>query len=190
MRQIPNAENGFPFRTGGLDRSHGVSTLIVGFAVAWLLGACGPTIPEDAPDEIDAVRSFGSVVDGDTIRTGAGSLIRLIGVDAPEVDGPYTELEPGGEEAASFLKSFLEGSDVVYLSFGDERKDLRKDEHGRLLAYVYREGDYRPVNRALLEAGWARAYRNYRYRKKKEFRRAERKARRQKVGIWKMKETK
>ena len=41
--------------------------------------------------------------------------VRLIGVDAPEVDGPYRKAEFGGVEARSFVGSLLSGR-PVYLA--------------------------------------------------------------------------
>lgn len=158
---------------------HRLSLLIISAALLAVL-SCSRSIPSDAPKEIDAVRSYGGVVDGDTIRTYSGQLIRLVGVDTPEVSGPYTSREPGGKNATAFTRSFLDGSDVIYLSFDRERYD----DHGRLLAYVYREGDYQMLNRTLVKAGWAEAYREYRYRRKSEFIRLEEQARSSERGIW------
>ncbi len=160
----------------------GLPVLLMVLVPGLFSGGCAPAIPEDAPEQIEAVRSFGGVVDGDTIRTYSGQLIRLIGVDAPEIDGPYTSAEPGGKASTSFVRSFLEDSDVVYLEFGKERYD----EHGRLLAYVYREKDYHMLNRVLVEQGWAEAYRKYSYGRKQSFIEAEDRAKRKKKGIWSM----
>jgi endonuclease YncB( thermonuclease family) len=159
---------------------HHIQLLVVGTAACAVL-SCSPPIPDDAPDEIEAVRSYGGVVDGDTIRTYSGQLIRLVGIDAPEVSGPYTSLEKGGKEATSFARSFLDGSDVVYLAFDHKRYG----DHGRLLAYVYREKDYRMLNRAMVKAGRAEAYHKYSYRRKPEFLQLEEQARSAGQGIWK-----
>ncbi len=40
------------------------------------------------------------------------------------------------------------------------------------------------LNLEMIRAGWAEAYRQLPYAKKTEFRRAEREARRQKLGLW------
>ncbi len=164
------------------DQPHTHRFTFVAVAVVLLVvSGCSRSIPSDAPEEIEEVRSFGAVVDGDTIRTYSGQLIRLVGVDTPEISGPYTSREKGGRQATSFTRSFLAGSDVIYLSFDRQRYD----EHGRLLAYVYRETDYRMLNRALVEEGWAEAYHNYSYGRKSEFLKLEDQARSQKRGIWK-----
>ena len=52
------------------------------------------------------------VYDGDTIRIDDGRNIRLIGVDAPEVDSPYTKEEPFGKESREHLRKLLAGGKV------------------------------------------------------------------------------
>lgn len=72
-----------------------------------------------------------SVADGDTIRTGDGRVVRLIGVNTPETSG---ETEAYGAEAKAFTKGILEGK-KVYL----EKDTSETDAYGRLLRYVWLE---------------------------------------------------
>jgi endonuclease YncB( thermonuclease family) len=58
--------------------------------------------------------------------------VRLIGVDAPELEGEDGRPEPYAEEAARFTANALEGKDVVLVP-GEEETD----DYGRLLAYVW-----------------------------------------------------
>lgn len=123
------------------------------------------------------------VSDGDTIAVRRGTsreLVRLIGVDAPEIDGPYRRAEKGGDQARAELEKLL-GGDKVVLQF-DPYQGLR-DQHGRLLAYVY--AGERLVNREIISRGYARAYRKFKHERREEFIRLEKEARAGKRGLWK-----
>jgi micrococcal nuclease len=117
------------------------------------------------------------VVDGDTLVLATGERVRLLGIDAPERDGPYTRAEPLGEAAAAFLRSAAEGRHVR-LEFDAERRD----RFARTLAYVY--VDDLDVNAALLREGLARAYRRFPHRRLDEFLALEREARAARRGLW------
>lgn len=88
--------------------------------------------------------------DGDTVRItpeiDGQDKVRLIGVDAPETN---PEREPYGEEAGRFTRESLEGREVT-LEFDAEKKD----DYGRLLAYVYLP-DGSMFNETLLREGYA-----------------------------------
>jgi micrococcal nuclease len=91
------------------------------------------------------------VVDGDTIRVdleGRETSIRIIGIDTPEVDGPFTRAECFGSEASRYTRSLLEGREVG-LEFDVERTD----RYGRTLAYVWVDGEN--VSERILRDGYA-----------------------------------
>jgi micrococcal nuclease len=91
------------------------------------------------------------VVDGDTIEVlidGAEEDVRYIGVDTPESVQPGAPVECFGPEASDFNERLV-GGERVRLDFGPERRD----DYGRLLAYVY-VGD-RFVNAELVQRGYA-----------------------------------
>jgi micrococcal nuclease len=117
------------------------------------------------------------VVDGDTLRLATGEHVRLIGVDAPETDGPYTRVEPLGPEVAAFVRRVALGRHVR-LEFDRERRD----PYGRTLAYVSVDG--LDLNADLLRRGYARAYRRFPHRRLAEFLDLERAARAASRGIW------
>ena len=124
------------------------------------------------------------VIDGDTIRVRVNEEVepvRLIGIDTPEVDSPYTELECYGEEASIRAQKLLEG-EFVYLE-SDETQDNR-DQHDRLLRYVILE-DETNVNQLLVEEGYAHEY-TFReaYRYQGEFIQAQQDARDNQRGLW------
>jgi micrococcal nuclease len=102
------------------------------------------------------------VIDGDTIEVsvdGAEEDVRYIGVDTPETVKPGEPVQCYGPQASAANHRLVEGR-TVRLVFDRERRD----DYGRLLAYVYarargdlgRSGKYRFVNAALIRDGYAR----------------------------------
>lgn len=116
-------------------------------------------------------------IDGDTLLLATGEMVRLIGVDAPETDGPYTRAEPFGAQAAAFVREAAEGR-RIRLEIGPERRDA----YGRTLAYVY--VDDLDLNAELIRRGFARAYRRFPHRRLDEFVRLEAEARAAGLGLW------
>jgi len=125
------------------------------------------------------------VSDGDTIVVrGEGRkpvTVRLVGVDAPEVDGPHRKAEPGGVKAREFVGSLLSGQ-PVYLE-RDPQQGVR-DKHGRVLAYVYRAGDCVLLNGEIIRQGYGETYRRFRFRDREQFARYEEEARKSRRGLW------
>ncbi len=92
------------------------------------------------------------VVDGDTIEVtidGEVEDVRYIGIDTPESVTPGEPVECFGEAASRENERLVTG-ETVRLVFDAERRD----QYGRLLAYVY-AGDVF-VNGELVEGGFAR----------------------------------
>lgn len=138
--------------------------------------ACGPA---GAGDPVRLAEVF----DADTLLVvragGAREKVRLLGVDAPEVEG-YRDAEPGGEEAKAFARSLLAGADLELEAdpLGDDR-----DKYDRLLRYV-RLGDGRDLGAELIGSGYARAYRRFSYSRKEEYLALESEARSAGRGLW------
>jgi len=86
------------------------------------------------------------VIDGDTIVVEGGLLVRYIGIDAPEKnEGLYLQAQKANEELVRGKRVRLE-------------KDVSdKDNYGRLLRYVYVDGDGVFVNAELVRSGLADA---------------------------------
>jgi micrococcal nuclease len=128
------------------------------------------------------------VTDGDTVRVSpeieGEDAVRLIGVDTPETNkGGRGLSEPYAEEAKSFMHSNLQDSDVT-LQFDAERKD----DYGRLLAYVYLS-DGTMFNETLLREGYAQVATfppNTRYLNR--FEEVQKEAREDGRGIWRLSE--
>ena len=159
-------------------RRRSVGLLVAVLMVCWVLFRIWQDRQEG---EVPAALTPGSydvtyVVDGDTFRLSNGAVVRLIGVDTPEMGDPP---EPWAAQATLFTKEFL-GGGKVDLQLDRERIDL----YGRFLAYAY-VGD-RMLNEALLQAGLAR-YRkefNYQERYKRRFRAAQSAAQAADRGLW------
>lgn len=143
--------------------------------------ACKPRHVRDEPTKYLKVKKF---VDGDTFWVDDGSekgqKIRLIGVNTPETRHPQKQVEYYGKEASDYVKSLLAGKKVE-LRFDVERFD----RYGRTLAYVYLE-DGTFLNAEIIKNGFGQVMTippNVKY--SEEFVKLERKAREEKVGLWK-----
>jgi len=99
---------------------------------------------------VDETVEVAQVVDGDTLRLRDGRLVRLIGINTPEIGRNGRPSEPLAEAARKALQTLLDKTMVVDLRFAEERQD----RYGRLLAHVYLS-DGRNVEVALLAAGLA-----------------------------------
>ncbi len=120
------------------------------------------------------------VYDGDTIELKDGRKVRLIGVDAPEVDSPYSRKEPFGDESKAYLEKLIAGKKVS-IRIGKDPKD----RFGRTLAYVYAEDVL--VNGRIIRDGYARVYERFDYEYKDLFKAYEREARTKGLGLWREK---
>lgn len=127
------------------------------------------------------------VVDGDTVTVALGgqrAVVRLIGIDAPEASGPYTEPECYADQATATLRELLAsvGWQVVL-----ERDQSEVDRYDRLLRYVWieRDGVWWLVNEELVRRGAAVARRyppDVKYEERIEA--AQREAEAAGAGLW------
>lgn len=143
-------------------------------AVAWVLWFAGVSAAHDGP-----LRAVRRVVDGDTLALADGRLVRLIGVNAPEIDHEARLAEPMGLEARDFVSRLIPPAGVR-LEFDLETKD----RHGRTLAYVFLP-DGRMLNEELLREGLAYCLPtppNLKYDER--LLRAQRAALQEKKGLW------
>jgi len=117
------------------------------------------------------------VIDGDTILLENGSIVHYIGVNAPQLKG-----EGGGEFFGR--EAFRENKSLVLLKKVRLEFDAqKKDEEGRLLAYVFVKDLF--VNAELIRLGYARAAvspPNVRY--KDLFLKNENEAKQKYAGLW------
>ncbi|NOX59938.1 MAG: hypothetical protein GXP29_13925 [Planctomycetes bacterium] len=160
----------------------GVVLLLVGGFVQFF----SPSSVDDFEKYHNRVFTVVQVADGDTFDIDLpdgkypDTRIRLWGVDTPEVAGSRDGAMHFGAEASAFAKETLLGAKVrVILS----RKDTR-DKYNRLLAYVEPVDDDISFNERLIREGYAYADWRFDHPLKSQFKRAERKARRNRVGLW------
>ncbi len=114
------------------------------------------------------------VVDGDTFVLNNREVVRLLGIDAPEMgDINY-------DKAAYELQGLLRGKSLRFESDVTDR-----DIYGRLLRYVYAEDVF--VNLKLVQDGWARAaFYPPDIRYMELFKQAQKEAQDENKGIWKI----
>jgi micrococcal nuclease len=81
------------------------------------------------------------VIDGDTFKTASGRTVRLLGINAPEIN------EPGADIAKAGLRLMILGKAVVL------KKGVRdQDDYGRSLRYVYVNDTF--INAELVALGY------------------------------------
>ncbi len=123
------------------------------------------------------------VIDGDTIGVRIGDRterVRYIGVDTPESVKPGTPVQCYAKRASAANAALVAGRRVRLVGDVEHR-----DRYGRLLAYVYRDGDGAFVNALLVRDGYARTLTiapNVAHAA--EFARLARTARRDGKGLW------
>jgi micrococcal nuclease len=112
------------------------------------------------------------VTDGDTITIEGGERVRLLGINSPEK----------GEKFYSEGKQFVEQR-ILYKEVELERDVIDKDQYGRILRYVWLNGEL--VNEQIIRQGLAIAQiyePNHKYNK--AIAAAEKAAINEKLGIW------
>ena len=122
------------------------------------------------------------VVDGDTIvvkYNGVDEKVRLIGIDTPEsVHSDESKNTKEGVMVSDYTKKMLTDKKV-----GLEFDVSKRDKYGRLLAYVYLDGEM--YNKILLKEGYARVATyppNVKY--VDEFVKLQKEARENNKGLW------
>jgi len=147
------------------------------------LGHC-QTLPQTLPYGYTINSSVARVIDGDTFVLADSQHVRILGINAPEIERPGKPAQPYADSAASYTRSLIEGKQIK-LTFENKTYDI----FGRLLAYVWlldRAGkDSLFIQAELLKAGLVRI--SY-YPKGKRyydlFYNLRRTAMRDKRGIW------
>ncbi len=125
--------------------------------------------------------------------------VRIIGIDTPEKDGPYTDEECYGQEASDFAKTLMPRGTVVYLQVDndpditDDREFLdtgmELDDNDRWLVHVYLKSessdDYYLVSEIMALGGYAdvKGYEGNTYFEQELFD-AEDLARKEHRGMW------
>ena len=124
--------------------------------------------------EAAASLSFVKVIDGDTIHAqhnGDKIKIRLVEIDAPEMDQPF------GPQSKNFLNQLLSKKNVTLISLGEDR-------YGRILGEIYADGE--SVNTLMIKSGSAWVY--DRYVKDSSLYNYQDRARAKSLGLWQAKD--
>ena len=115
------------------------------------------------------------VIDADILRVKKDNTeveVRLYGIDAPESDQPYWL------RAVRFTKMMARFERV-------EVEPEDRDQHGRISALVYLDGDGECLNEELVKAGHAWVYERYCHiRDCEQWLKLERRARQDERGLW------
>ncbi len=139
----------------------------------FFLSSCGMYL-YDLDEQKSATDIFiKEVIDGDTVILSTDQIVRLIGINTPETDMPFSE------EATQYLDYLIGGKEVRL------EKDVSDiDQYGRLLRYIYQGNIF--VNLEMVESGFANSFTyppDVKYNDL--FLKAERRARKQNIGLWK-----
>lgn len=121
------------------------------------------------------------VFDGDTFKLdieGEEEIVRLVGVDAPEIDEKREKVRLLGLISRDFAQYYLENKDVYILTDRQGR-----DRFGRLLVYIWLPSMCF-FNELIIEEGFANAYTKFYHPYQKRFIEAERIARERSKGLW------
>ena len=186
-------------------------SMIALVALLALAGFLPATAVTPTPDDADTFETYGAkpralpedviemvvdeVVDGDTLRLTYPDddwyyPVRIIGIDAPEKDGPYTDEECYGNDATAALKKLLPEGSYVYV----EQDVSDVDRNDRWLRHVWLpfaedgvdvEDEAYLVSEILTLGGWVdvKTYKpDVKY--DKILKDAERKAQKQDAGLW------
>lgn len=123
-----------------------------------------------------------AVYDGDTLKVkfknGNERKVRLIGIDAPEMNDEREEVLFRAHMAKRFAFFHLY-REKIKLTYDWELED----KYGRLLAYVWTEGEGL-FNKFILSEGFASVFKNFPFRYRDEFIEAEQEARKLEKGLW------
>jgi micrococcal nuclease len=124
-----------------------------------------------------------AVHDGDTITVrvdGRTEMVRLVGIDAPDMDDERQDYRDAGYAARNYARSRLNGETVTLET---EPRQGDRDRYGRLLRYVIL-GDGTNVNEDLVRKGYAHVYDRFEFTMKPRFKAAEAEAKREQRGVW------
>jgi micrococcal nuclease len=131
-------------KTANGKRKTVVSLLLL---AAILACGCGRA-PQAPPQQARVIQ----VIDGDTLILAGGARVRLLGIDAPEMEREGRPAEFLAHKAKAALTELTQGKEVRL-----EYDQLRYDHYGRVLAHIFL-ADNTLVEAALLRQGLARVY--------------------------------
>jgi len=126
------------------------------------------------------------VIDGDTIAVsinGKNEVVRVIGIDTPEIVDSRKTVECFGKEATEMAKVIFEDNKTVLLESDPTQGD--RDKYQRLLRYVWIDDGKIDFGKFMIDGGYASEYTyNLPYKYQNEYKQAELEARVGKKGLW------
>ncbi len=132
-------------------------------------------------EHIDETTRIAYTYDGDTLQLRDGRKVRLIGINTPELERKNKTAEPFAIAAKNALRTLFKHHKTITLRYGEEKKD----HYGRFLAHGFLT-DGQNIQAILLNQGLARAIAippNTQF--SACYLEQERKARCNKIGLWK-----
>ena len=152
------------------------SVVIVVFVVFFVVPVRGQT--RVSASDCRPLAVVTRVFDGDTVLASGVGRVRLLGIDAPEMGGPFERPAPFAMEARERLAALVLNRWVRL-----ECDGTRVDAYGRRLFYVLLEtGDF--VNALLVRGGLARVSARSSLRRLDQLRTAEKEAQSRRLGMW------
>jgi len=138
-----------------------------------------------APKSLSTTAFVLYVIDGDTMDVvidGKKERVRLIGIDAPEVEYEEKRADCFANQATEALKTIINGNTVSLVS---DPTQSDRDSYSRLLRYIFLT-DGTNVNKLMISKGYAYEYTylGIPYQYQKDFQEAELGAKENKIGIW------
>lgn len=138
------------------------------------------------------------VIDGDSLVLDGGVQVRLLGIDAPEIKDNHgrnrrNALRFGANPdavkitaitAKETLQKWAEGKQVLIQTDPENARTNHLDDYGRLLAYLFPEGEGVSLNARMVQEGQAFVYRKFKHAERSHFMRYEREAKLKRKGIW------
>jgi len=109
------------------------------------------------------------IIDGDTIETSNGIIIRLIGINTPEKSQPFYQ------EAKTYLTQLIQNKTIQIETYGT-------DKYSRTLAYIFL--DDKNINEQILKQGLATLYYYEKDQHYKKLKQAEEFARLNQKALW------
>ncbi len=139
-----------------------------------------PTKQEIAKNSVYQVKK---VIDGDTIQVWNNQqpvLVRLLGINTPEVENKYRHQQCFGPEASAKTKKLLTGQSVYLLP---DPLSPPRDKYGRWLRYVFLlDGTF--INADLVQQGYAWRYIYQPIEFGNYFADLEKAAQKERLGLW------
>ncbi len=135
--------------------------------------------PQPIPKQNMTLFKVISITDGDTIKVnidGKTEIVRLLGIDSPELD----KKECFSKEAKLEMSKFTKNKSVKL-----EKDSIQpdRDKHKRLLRYIYLENGVL-INEEMVKNGYAIANRKYKSDKLQKLISLENYAKTNKLGLW------